>query len=185
MTTRDRRSQLVVVAAVGNPLRGDDGAAWRVAETIERRWASRGVRVLVGQQVVPEWAAVLAEADLVYFLDAAIGRERVGLERLTPPARVDGSAATHSLDPATILNMALELFGRAPEAYVLAIPAAEFGFDEHLSDLTRLAVEKAIRMLDQVLHENSLSLWGAFRAAGGVYPEPTLRGLPILRPDGR
>jgi hydrogenase maturation protease len=153
MNARLGRSQFVVVAAVGNPLRGDDGAAWRVAEAIERRWAGRGVRVLVGQQVVPEWAAVLADADLVYFVDAAVGREGMALERLAPAAPENGSAPTHSLDPATILGMALNLFDRAPEAYLLAIPAADFGFDERLSPSTQLGVEQAIRMLDQVLAE--------------------------------
>jgi hydrogenase maturation protease len=151
MQARRGSSDIVVVAAVGNPLRGDDAAGWRVAETIEHHWGARGIRVLVGQQVLPEWAAVLAEADLVYFVDAAVGRERVALEPLQPAVGDDAPAVTHALEPATILRMALDLFGRAPEAYRLTIPATDFDFAEHLSAQTQAGVDAAVRLLDQAL----------------------------------
>jgi hydrogenase maturation protease len=148
-----RGASAVVVAAVGNPLRGDDAAGWHVADTIEHHWGARGVRVLVGQQVLPEWAAALAEAELVYFVDAAAAQERVALEPLEPAVADDTPAATHALEPASILRMALDLFGRAPEAYLLTIPATAFDFAEHLSAATLSAVEIATGMLEQVLAE--------------------------------
>ena len=148
------QSAVVVVAAVGNPLRGDDAAGWRVAETIERHWAARGVRVLIGQQVLPEWAASLAEADVVYFVDAAAGSDQVVLEALQWAARADNApAAAHALEPPAILRMALDLFGRAPEAYLLSVPATDFGFSETLSRPTTVAVDAAIRLLDACLAE--------------------------------
>jgi hydrogenase maturation protease len=142
---------VVVVAGVGNPLRGDDAAAWRVAEAVERRWGHQGVRLLVAQQVLPEWAASLAEADVVYFVDAAAGSERIALERLEPSPGDTAPAGTHALEPPAILRMALDLFGRAPEAYLLSIPATDFGFTERLSATTSQAVAAAIRALDECL----------------------------------
>jgi hydrogenase maturation protease len=143
----------VVVLAVGNPLRGDDGAAWRVAEHVERHWQSHALEVLLGQQVLPEWAVALAGADVAYFVDAAIGRERVSLEPLQAAPRQATTAATHSLGPASVLRMAIDLFGAAAESYLLALPADDFDFSERLSPRTRQAVSDAIQILDRVLAE--------------------------------
>ena len=61
-----------MVAGDGNPLRGDDGAGWRVACAVRERYAGRpDVEVLAGQQPVPEWAPVLAGAGVAYLVDAA------------------------------------------------------------------------------------------------------------------
>src|SRR6516165_5182851 len=100
----------VVVAAIGNPLRGDDGAAWRVAEHAEQHWRGQGVNVLVGQQVLPEWAAVLA--------DAARGRATVVLEPLEAAPPQSSTAVTHSLGPANVLRLAADLFGGTPQGYL-------------------------------------------------------------------
>jgi hydrogenase maturation protease len=143
----------VVVAAIGNPLRGDDGAAWRVAEHAEQHWRGHGVNVLVGQQVLPEWAAVLADADVVYFVDAARGRADVALEPLEPSPPLSSTAMAHSLGPASVLRMAADLFGGTPESYLLALPAMEFGFDESLSPIGRRSVSDGIRTLDRALEE--------------------------------
>jgi hydrogenase maturation protease len=143
----------VVVAAIGNPLRGDDGAAWRVAEHAEQHWRGHGVNVLVGQQALPEWAAVLADADVVYFVDAARGRATVALEPLEPAPPQSPTAVTHSLGPANVLRLAADLFGGTPEGYLLALPAIEFGFDESLSPTGMRAVSDGIRTLDRALEE--------------------------------
>src|SRR5579859_558099 len=59
----------IVVAGYGNPLRGDDGVGWRVAEAVAEKWGER-VCALTGQQPTPEWAPVLAAADIACFVDA-------------------------------------------------------------------------------------------------------------------
>jgi hydrogenase maturation protease len=61
----------VVVVGYGNPLRGDDGVGWRVAEAIAQRWADH-VTIRVGQQLLPEWAADLADAQVVFIIDASM-----------------------------------------------------------------------------------------------------------------
>ena len=62
----------VVVAGYGNPLRGDDGVGWWVADAIARRWRDH-ITVLAGQQPLPEWSLALARADVAYFVDASVG----------------------------------------------------------------------------------------------------------------
>jgi hydrogenase maturation protease len=144
---------VVVVAAMGNPLRADDGAAWRVAEHAEQHWRVHGVQLLLGQQVLPEWAAVLADADVVYFVDATADRAEVALEPLEPSPPQSSTAVIHAFGPAHVLRLAADLFGAVPESYLLLLPAVEFGFDESLSPVGQRAVRDGIRELDRALEE--------------------------------
>jgi hydrogenase maturation protease len=150
----------VVVACYGNPLRQDDGAAWRVAEAISARWSTDpGVRVLRDVQPLPEWAADLAEAEVAYFVDAApLGERRFGV-RLTclrpaaAPLGELGRLGGHAAGPEALLALARALYSRAPRAYLLSIPAARFGVDDGLSELTAAAVPLAVALLERRLAE--------------------------------
>src|SRR5579859_5783898 len=108
----------IVVAGYGNPLRGDDGAGWRVAEAVAQKWGQR-VCVLMGQQPAPEWAPMLAAADVAFLVDAT--REAVpGLRvrRLEPVVGgqlLDG----HTFSPEHLLGLAGALYGHVPESYLL------------------------------------------------------------------
>jgi Ni,Fe-hydrogenase maturation factor len=53
----------------------------------------------------------------------------------------------HAADPSTILALARDFFGRAPVAWWLTIPAAEFGFGEDLSPLAQRGCQTALRQI--------------------------------------
>ena len=63
-----------LVIGYGNTLRGDDGIGPAVAEAVAALGLP-GVRVIVAHQLTPELAADLADAQLVVFVDAAVGGE--------------------------------------------------------------------------------------------------------------
>src|SRR5579859_5307339 len=100
----------IVVAGYGNPLRGDDGVGWRVAEAVAENWGER-VCVLMGQQPAPEWAPELAAAELAFLVDATHEAVRgVCVRRLEPDVGgqlLDG----HTFGPAHLLGLAAALFG--------------------------------------------------------------------------
>jgi Ni,Fe-hydrogenase maturation factor len=166
----------IVVAGYGNPLRGDDGAGWLVANALETRWANRDarVRVLVGQQPVPEWAPVIAEARVVIFVDAApsasstpsdslpadpedrLARDASEPVALVPLADAERTPAAamldaHALGPAGLLALADILFGHAPPAFIVTIPAERFDFAASLSPRTGVAAEAAVRLVDAAI----------------------------------
>jgi hydrogenase maturation protease len=134
-----------LVIGYGNPLRRDDAAGPEVA----RRIAALGlpdVDVIEAHQLLPEHAEVLSRAERAVFVDASVeeGAESVEVRRVEP--RADASLAAHASDPAALLAVALLLFERAPEAWLVTIPGVDFGIGEGLSPETeescRIACDK-------------------------------------------
>ena len=136
----------IVVLGYGNPLRGDDGVGWRVAEAVAERWAEQLV-VRTGHQLVPEWAADLRHADFVYFVDASPAVDEPKLESVgsagdAPP--VDG----HVMQPAQLLGLAHQVYECSPRAFVLHVPAINFEFGDTLSTLAATGVHQASCLLN-------------------------------------
>jgi hydrogenase maturation protease len=140
----------VVVAGYGNPLRGDDGVGWRVAEAVAQRWGER-VRVLMGQQPAPEWAPELAAADVAFIVDAT-HEAMPGLRvRRLKPAENGQLPGGHTFGPEHLLALAGALYGHIPESYLLMLPTENFHFGEALSPTTARAAERALHFLDRRL----------------------------------
>ncbi len=120
-------------------------AGVRVAEEIERL-ALPGVEVLTCHQLTPELAEPLAHADRVVFVDAsAEPLARVTL-RQVKPAR-SAAPLAHAADPRGLLMLARELFGQAPRAWMLALPAPDMGYGEGLSAEAEEGVRRAVAAL--------------------------------------
>jgi hydrogenase maturation protease len=138
----------VVVAGCGNPLRGDDGAGWRVADAIGRRWGTE-VTVLTDIQPLPEWSLALAEAEVAFFVDAGVGGgER---PRLRAVRASESGSEGHALAIGDVLEMTSSLYGRAPASYLLELPLHDVGFGEHLSAPTARAAMRAVGVLNRRL----------------------------------
>jgi hydrogenase maturation protease len=138
----------LLVIGYGNCLRHDDGVGPRVAEAIEELNLP-GVRTLVCQQLSPEHAEPVARARRVIFVDAAVD-EMGGVKfRKLAPGETSQLMA-HAADPRTVLALARDVFGHAPEAWWLTIPAVKLGFGTDFSpeaeDGFRRAVEEIQRL---------------------------------------
>ena len=121
----------LLVIGYGNSLRRDDGIGPRVAETIEELNLP-GVRTLVCQQLSPELADPIARVRRVIFVDAAVDdTSGVKFRQLEPGDATQLMA--HAADPRTLLALARAVFGHAPEAWWLTIPAVKLGFGTDFS----------------------------------------------------
>jgi hydrogenase maturation protease len=139
-----------LVIGIGNDLRGDDGAGTAVAARVAAR-AAPGVRVVAVQQLGPELAEEVACADAVIFVDASTLADRVTVREVgpAPGARAAGS---HTLDPAALLALYRDAYGRGPgAAWQVEVPAAHFEVGEPLSDATRSAVHEAVAVVRELL----------------------------------
>ena len=139
-----------LVIAYGNPLRGDDGVGWAIAERVEA--AVPDATVLVRHQLVPELAEAIAEATTVVFVDARCG-STPGCVRCEPltPQRCRGPLG-HVQTPAALLAMAADLFQREPVAYLVSVDVAACELGGELSPAAVTAVPEASGVVVRLLH---------------------------------
>ena len=142
----------VLVVGYGNTLRGDDGAGPYVARRLGERRPD--IRTIEAQQLTPELAVDLAEVDLAIFVDARADAPERGVE-VEEVREADGGASSHHLSPGTLVAMARALFGRAPRAYLVSLPAYSFEMSEELSLPTREAVDVAVGLICRLIDDAS------------------------------
>ncbi len=128
-----RRPPLIL--GYGNSLRGDDAVGPRLATILG------GLAV---QQLVPELAERLAAEERVIFIDARTDL-RPGEVQMMP---VDGeSASTHWCSPGSLLRLALEVYGKAPEAILIGIGGESFDLGAPISEAAQQGMEKALEKI--------------------------------------
>ena len=140
----------VLVIGYGNTLRRDDGVGPFVTDHLE---PSPGLHVITSHQLTPELAEPVSQADLVVFVDARadLAAGEIVMEPLPPR----GSTLIHRLDPGTLLQWSLKLYGRVPEAILIGIGAASFDLGEGLSPEVEQAAVKALRAIRKLLHDRA------------------------------
>jgi hydrogenase maturation protease len=137
-----------LIIGYGNPLREDDGVGWYVADRVAERLGD-AVKVLRLHQLTPDLAADLAAADFVVFVDARVdpdGEPARGVV-VEPVEPADSPARSHYCAPGTLLATARLLFGSAPAAWLVSVPAHGLGFAESLTPATRVAADEAIEAI--------------------------------------
>ena len=145
-----------LILACGNPLRGDDGAAWHLAEQAQSIGLPNNVRLILQQQWTPELAEDIAQASAVLFVDCSIAAPpgSVTLQPVTP-AQIQPSYLTHHLDAPTLLLLAQSLFGQTPtRADLLLIGAHSLDHTDQLSGAVQAALPQALNLLLTWAHED-------------------------------
>ena len=141
----------LVVIGYGNTLRRDDAVGYQIARYAERLWSPR-LRAIALQQLTPEVAAELAEADRAIFVDArpAASALPVCAEEIEPPEQ--GSASlVHAITPRFLLGLCQALYGRSPRSWMIAVPALDFRFGEELSAIAQEGVPQALAVIETLL----------------------------------
>lgn len=139
-----------LIIAYGNPIRGDDGAGWRIAAEAAAHLPA-GAVILTTHQLTPEIAEPASQARVVVFVDAAEGGEP-GEVTVLPvvPGTANPRAFTHQMDPDGLLAMAQSLFGRRPPAYLVTINGESFELTEELSATVAAAIPEAARLVAEL-----------------------------------
>jgi hydrogenase maturation protease len=142
----------LLIIGYGNTLRGDDGVGPRAAEAVGTLRLPR-VRTLICQQLSPEHSAPVSQAHTVIFVDAAVGAAagRVQWRELTPGR--SSQLLAHAADPRTLLALARDVFGHAPAAWWLTIPAVNLDFGEELSPAAAAGLSDALHRIKAVAEQ--------------------------------
>jgi hydrogenase maturation protease len=125
---------MILVIGIGSPLRGDDGVGQAAAYELANRLPHTDMEVLGVHQLTPELVEPISRADRVIFLDADV-RQEAGqiVTRQIHPLDDHAGAFSHHISPAALLLGARQLYGTAPEGYLISIGAETFAFSEQLS----------------------------------------------------
>ena len=139
---------MILIIGYGNPLRGDDGVGWRVAEEAAAVLPDPPVTVLTVQLLTPELADPISRSDRLILIDAA-AEGSPGKVRCFPIAAGSAAAAslaigTHEVTLDRLLGMAQELFGRCPPAHMVTIAGESFEVSEALTATVEAAVAEAL-----------------------------------------
>lgn len=143
----------LLVIGYGNTLRSDDAVGPKAAEAVAALNLP-GVETLVCGLLTPELADPLARARRVVFVDAAVDAPREVRLRPLQPAE-SSQIVAHAADPRTLLALARDVFGRAPTAWWLTIPAENLAIGETLSPLAQQGLQTALEHLKSLARENA------------------------------
>lgn len=141
-------TQGVLVVGYGNALRSDDGLGWHVAERLADDPRLAGATVLRRHQLTPELALDISEATLLVLVDASHepAAGAITVERLEPAIDTGTSGTTwsHHLTPTTLVELARELYGRAPDVFVVGCGVASVEMGDELSPAVRDALPRVV-----------------------------------------
>lgn len=144
-----------LIICFGNPMRRDDGVALAVADLLAAHPGALpdGATVSANLLLDPALAQDIALAETVVFVDA----ERCDAPATPRTERLDALPAdglranVHAVTPSDLLALAKRLWGRAPEATLVAVPAYDMGHGEGLSEGAKLAAEEAADLVRRLL----------------------------------
>jgi hydrogenase maturation protease len=151
----------VLVIGYGNSLRSDDCVGLYAVRELQKTLNRPNVEFLELAQLQPELAETLSRKDLAVFIDAAMHgiSGETNYEPLRPAAKPQG--LSHSTDPSTLLGVAKELYGHAPEALLATVAGECFGFGTKLSpevDVSMRGMAARVgRLIEEFLDEKIAS----------------------------
>jgi hydrogenase maturation protease len=140
----------ILVIGYGNELRGDDGLGPLVAKSVAAANLP-GVRVLSARQLLPEFAADLAQARLAIFVDASEAWSESGAEVRSLAAETATDWCTHRADPRSLLALTQAIYGQIPEAWWLTASGRNFDFGERLSGVAEENARQALTCLKSLI----------------------------------
>jgi hydrogenase maturation protease len=158
----DAHLKHTLVCGFGNLYRRDDGVARVVVDAVRERvghepldplddgFGTMGhwVDTVVAHQLVPELAEVLADYDLVIFVDAHVVDlgDALHEERIEKAWR-SASILSHQCHVGMLLELACRMYGTAPEGVLLSLRGYDFDFGLGLSAETTALVPRAVERI--------------------------------------
>lgn len=135
----------VVVYGIGNPGRRDDGLGPRLVSRL-RDDGNSGVDFEIRDHLNIEDALTIKDSEVVVFADAAKDIDTAWkLFPIRPSKTI--TFTTHEMAPESVLALCQDLYGLAPEAFVLAIKGYNWDMEESLSEEAAKNLSQAVEAL--------------------------------------
>lgn len=157
----------ILIIAYGNPLRSDDGLAWRAADSLEAQLPASKADIRRVHQLAPELAESIGRSEAVIFLDASTSASPesksgdIHVEKILPKDKdpKGTSAFCHAFSSDGVLALAGQLYGSRADAYSVTMIGENFSHGESLSPGVAACLPKMIErvqtLVQQLLSEGS------------------------------
>lgn len=133
----------LLLLAIGNDGRQDDGLGWAFGQALEANKAFRG-DIVYRYQLQIEDALLISDYPAVLFVDACREELPQGFELIPLQPLANFGVTTHQLAPATVLGLAKQLYEAMPQAYLLKIMGVKWELERGLSESGHKHLRKAI-----------------------------------------
>ena len=144
----------LLIIAYGNPLRSDDGVAWRAAAALQENFSIEQAEILTLHQLGPELAENASRSECAIFIDAAAGPGRPGEIRVKELSESDSdhqtSAFCHAMTPSQVLALAAQLYHCRPRAYSTTVVGESFNHGESLSPPVEAALPALVARIEEL-----------------------------------
>jgi hydrogenase maturation protease len=145
-----------LVLGWGNSGRRDDGLGPALAAAVGALEVP-GVTVESGYQLQVEDAAEVARYERVLFVDADRSADAPFRLRRLEPAGESPGFTSHSIPPGLVLRLSRELFGAAPEAWLMGIRGYDFDeFGEGLSAGATANLAAAVEFVREAIESDAV-----------------------------
>jgi len=135
----------VLVVGYGNALRTDDGLGRHAAERLADDPRLDGVTVIGRQQLTPDLALDVSRACLVVFVDASHGPPAGSftIERMERTG-TRATAWSHQLSPSSLVALARELYGEAPDVFLVSVGVKSLDLGDRLSPVVEATLPRLV-----------------------------------------
>jgi len=160
-----------LIAGFGNTFRRDDGVGPAVVNAVRQRLGrpafdpledgfddlGHQVDTVVLHQLVPELAETVADYDLVIFVDAHVGSVPEAVREVRLEVAFETPFVSHQFHPSSVLALAQQMYGQAPEGVLLSLRGYDFEFGEGLSEQTAALVPQVVERILALIDGGSAS----------------------------
>jgi hydrogenase maturation protease len=148
----------VLIIAYGNPMRCDDGLAWRAADELEGKFSGSDVEIVRRHQLAPELAETVSRCETVIFVDAAsadaAGNGPPGEVRCAQIAMPEVEVRfSHQLSSGAIVALASQLFFASPRAFSVTLTGECFDHGESLSPAVGAALPALVTRIEALVQQ--------------------------------
>jgi hydrogenase maturation protease len=145
---------MILLIGYGNPLRGDDGVGYVLAERLAERFNRDDLRVALLHQLTPEVVADIAGATHVIFIDAREGSNSGTVICEVVQPQHSGAIFTHQATPGALLGLAQDWYGAAPEGLLISVVGAAFDYDDKLSPGLQARLPAILDEVEQLIRSH-------------------------------
>ena len=110
-------------------------------------------------QLAPELAESMSATQCVIFLDAATAESddmkagQIRIEQIRCDKGSGASGFCHAFSPTNVLELAKQLYGASPQAYVVSVIGANFSHGESLSTTVESCLPEFIARIEGLIRE--------------------------------